>query len=463
MRSARGVLVLGLVAAGCAQGHTVTDGGRDAQAPAMDAAPSADARVPADARPTLDGGRRIDAARDAAPPDAGRDAGPSDAGTDAFAPSDAGCPIGTTRCAGACVDTQTSSLHCGACGDACPAGETCALGACVPPVVTWSTRATTFDCGSPGVIGSRATFTCPPGGSSASLWGTGEYTHDSSICTAAVHAGRITFAGGGAITIELRPGRSSYVGSTQNGVTSSSYGSWSCSFAVVGPACPPSAADECEDRCVDTSSDVMHCGACGGACASGATCTASVCACPSALTLCSGTCVDTQTSAIHCGACGTACGPDRACTAGSCGCGPGLTECGGACVDTSSDPTSCGGCGVTCATGMVCGLGTCGARAITWTTNATEHDCGAGGVIGARFAYACPASGTAGSAWGTDVYTHDSSICTAAVHAGLITLASGGAVTIEMAPGQSAYPGSTRNGITTLSWGSWSCSYLFPP
>ncbi|MCZ7677532.1 MAG: LCCL domain-containing protein [Sandaracinaceae bacterium] len=99
---------------------------------------------------------------------------------------------------------------------------------------------------------------------------------------------------------------------------------------------------------------------------------------------------------------------------------------------------------------------------ITWTTNATEHDCAAGGVIGSRFAYACPASGTAGSAWGTDVYTHDSSICTAAVHAGLITLAAGGAVTIEMAPGQSAYPGSTRNGITTLSWGSWSCSYLFP-
>ncbi|MCZ7677534.1 MAG: hypothetical protein M5U28_01660 [Sandaracinaceae bacterium] len=68
----------------------------------------------------LDGGRRIDAAPDAAPPDAGRDAGPSDAGTDAFAPSDAGCPIGTTRCAGACVDTQTSSLHCGACGDGVP-------------------------------------------------------------------------------------------------------------------------------------------------------------------------------------------------------------------------------------------------------------------------------------------------------------------------------------------------------
>jgi hypothetical protein len=98
----------------------------------------------------------------------------------------------------------------------------------------------------------------------------------------------------------------------------------------------------------------------------------------------------------------------------------------------------------------------------TWGTNATSHDCAAPGVIGSRFSYACPPGGPAGSAWGTDLYTHDSSICTAAAHVGRITVAAGGSVTIEMRAGASSYAGSTRNGITTNSWGSWGCSFAFP-
>jgi hypothetical protein len=79
-----------------------------------------------------------------------------------------------------------------------------------------------------------------------------------------------------------------------------------------------------------------------------------------------------------------------------------------------------------------------------------------------RFTYACPPSGTASSIWGTDLYTHDSSTCTAAVHAGRITLASGGVVAIEMAAGASSYTASARNGITSFTYCAWSCSYLFP-
>jgi len=66
----------------------------------------------------------------------------------------------------------------------------------------------------------------------------------------------------------------------------------------------------------------------------------------------------------------------------------------------------------------------------------------------------------AGAVWGTDVYTDDSSVCTSAVHAGLITLASGGSVTIEMRPGQTSYEGSTRNGIISSPYGSWGGSYV---
>ena len=70
------------------------------------------------------------------------------------------------------------------------------------------------------------------------MHGTGTYTDDSSICTAAVHAGLITLANGGKVTIEIAPGANSYSGTTANGVTSSSYDSWSGSFTF--PAAQPS-------------------------------------------------------------------------------------------------------------------------------------------------------------------------------------------------------------------------------
>ena len=83
-------------------------------------------------------------------------------------------------------------------------------------------------------IGSRYTFTCKGGGSlSERLWGTDLYTDDSSICTAAVHAGLITTESGGTFTIEVRPSSPSYVGSTRYGVTSKGYGSWGGSFVFV--------------------------------------------------------------------------------------------------------------------------------------------------------------------------------------------------------------------------------------
>jgi hypothetical protein len=99
----------------------------------------------------------------------------------------------------------------------------------------------------------------------------------------------------------------------------------------------------------------------------------------------------------------------------------------------------------------------------TWTTEALDmFDCADAGVIGSRHTYSCPPGGSANSIWGTDTYTHDSSICTAGVHVGSITLAAGGLVTIEMAPGLSAYVASTRNGISSGSWGAWGCSFIFP-
>src|SRR2546426_706394 len=49
-------------------------------------------------------------------------------------------------------------------------------------------------------------------------------------------------------------------------------------------------------------------------------------------------------------------------------------------------------------------------------------------AAGERFPYNCPPNGALWPVYGTDTYTSDTSVCPAAVHAGLITVASGGSV-----------------------------------
>jgi hypothetical protein len=82
-------------------------------------------------------------------------------------------------------------------------------------------------------IGERFTYDCPGGGPSAVVWGTDIYTDDSSVCTAAVHAGAITLEDGGTVTIEIREGLDSYLGTTANEITTGSYGAWEGSFEFV--------------------------------------------------------------------------------------------------------------------------------------------------------------------------------------------------------------------------------------
>jgi outer membrane protein OmpA-like peptidoglycan-associated protein len=73
----------------------------------------------------------------------------------------------------------------------------------------------------------------------------------------------------------------------------------------------------------------------------------------------------------------------------------------------------------------------------------------------------CPASTrTPGEVWGSLVYTTDSSLCAAAVHAGAVDRR-GGEVTIILMPGRRAYRGSARNGITSSAYGEWPSSFRF--
>lgn len=192
-----------------------------------------------------------------------------------------------------------------------------------------------------GQNGKTFTLACTPKGTASTVWGAGTYTDDSSICTAAVQSGLITFAKGGTVTYQIAPGQNSYDGGVANGVTSKSYGSWSGSFTF--PDAPP----------------------------------------------------------------GT--------------------------VTVAAGPES-------------------------WSVNATDHR----GKDGTRVTVRCSANGTLGGVWGSGPYTDDSSVCSAAVHAGLITVAKGGTVVIEIAPGRESYQGSTAHGVTSSDYGSFQGSFTFP-
>lgn len=93
-----------------------------------------------------------------------------------------------------------------------------------------------------------------------------------------------------------------------------------------------------------------------------------------------------------------------------------------------------------------------------WSSTASDYR----DKIGTRVRYACPKDGSPGVVWGTDVYTDDSSVCAAAVHAGLITVADGGTVVIKVIGPKDTFTGSTKNGVTSQSYGSWGGSFIFP-
>ena len=301
-----------------------------------------------------------------------------------------------------------------------------------------------------GNYGSIIPVDCPANGRAGSVWGSSVYTDDSSMCSAAVHGGYITVAAGGTIEVEILVGQRSYSGSRQHGLTSSSWGSWSGSFAIVA-ATPHPVSTRPRITIIswtDTATGLRgragqvvsyNCPARGQA--------ASVWG-SSLYTDDSSIC----TAAVHAGV---------------------ITMRGGP-VDiewqpgASSYPASNHNGVTTHAWGKWSGsfivIGgsqppPLPANSISWADSATAYR----GQDGYQATFYCPAGGAPGSVWGDSIYTDDSSICAAAVHEGLITTASGGEVTIEILPGEPAYVGSKRNGVTSSNWDSWTGSFALVP
>jgi hypothetical protein len=218
--------------------------------------------------------------------------------------------------------------------------------------IGWDTSAGGFQ----GATGRTYRFSCPADGTTQAIWGSDVYTDDSSICTAAVHAGIISIEHGGIVTIEIRPGRSTYGSTTRHGIKSNNFGEYHRSF-------------------VFNSSGTSQAGH--------------------------------STSGRN------------------------------ARPDADNDET-----------GDVTPIG--------WDTPAG----GFKGETGQTYRFSCPAAGETQAIWGSDVYTDDSSICTAAVHAGVITRAQGGLVTIEIRPGRSTYGSTLRHGIKSNNFGEYARSFV---
>ncbi len=68
-----------------------------------------------------------------------------------------------------------------------------------------------------------------------------------------------------------------------------------------------------------------------------------------------------------------------------------------------------------------------------------------------------------GSIWGTGIYTDDSPVAAAAVHAGVLADGETGTVKVTILPGQPSYEGSLQNGIQSSAYPAWSGSFSVEP
>jgi hypothetical protein len=78
--------------------------------------------------------------------------------------------------------------------------------------------------------------------------------------------------------------------------------------------------------------------------------------------------------------------------------------------------------------------------------------------VGKSFHFRVTGAGI-GFVWGTDVYTTDSPLAMAAVHAGALKVGETGVVKVSIVASPPAFNGSTRNGVTSQPYGPFTAAY----
>lgn len=81
------------------------------------------------------------------------------------------------------------------------------------------------------------------------------------------------------------------------------------------------------------------------------------------------------------------------------------------------------------------------------------------GQNGQSFYFEVTGNQNAGQVWGTGLYTDDSALAAAVVHAGVLADGETGVVKVTVLPGAPGYQGTSRFGVDSGGWGAWMGSY----
>lgn len=258
-----------------------------------------------------------------------------------------GCPDGSVACAGVCVDPASDANNCGGCGLSCAGSAICFDSHCECPEGTLLCDGSCVSPNDPEHCGS-----CDQRCDSDEVCASGQCRADTLPCPAdTVRCGSVC------VDLLSTP---AHCGSCNNACAGSQ-------FCLDGECACPSGLRACGTTCEDVDSSPLNCGSCNNVCGVGQVCVDGECECSSPTAeRCDGACVETATDINHCGGCGHAC-TSYPCTDGECRCPAGEQLCGGSCINTESDASSCGDCGAACPAGESCVLGEC--------SNAVDDGC----------------------------------------------------------------------------------------
>ncbi len=317
--------------------------------------------------------------------------------------------------------------------------------------------------------GSILVLTLKGEASRGQVWGTGVYTSDSSLASAAVHAGALADGQTGAVIVEVLPGAASYEGSSRYGVTSAKWGSFGKSFRFLTsmpasgsfaqplaggapaqpsagntpaqPAAPPTLYAFTDDTALNRITPVAGAalymrvtGTTGGRL--WGTGVYTIDSAPAAAAVHAGALAAGQTAVVR-----ITLLPGRPSYEGSARNGV-----------TSSSYGSYGA-------SYAIEAAPAGAAVVPMIADPGAANRIQGAAPGQTYAVWVTGRAASGSIWGSGVYTADSPFAAAAVHAGLIAEGSAGPVIVRILPGQASYEGTARNGVVSAAYGSYGLSY----